>query len=366
MKILLISGIYFPDIGGPATYIPTLAKGLVDRGFNVVTISLSDEIDVARPTEPWRRIFITRNQNKISRSLKLIRIIRSEARDSSVVFSNGLFLESALALWGLKCKTTAKIVGDPVWERAKNHEGTTYSIDEFATKFNGLKSYIQRKAFNVALKQFDNLTVPGEGLARIVKDWGVAKEIQIIPNGVKCIENQQVPSEFDVISLARLVSWKRIDLLIEACAAAELSLAVVGDGPERENLETLAKSKGCNAKFFGHLDRKDSTHLLQCSSIFALLSTYEGLSFALVEAMMAEKKILVSNIAGNTSVIKDRVEGIVAKSYAPEEIANLLLTLFEDTTDIRKMGIRARKKAIIQYCEDRQVEKMIKLIAAEA
>lgn len=366
MKILLVSGIYFPDIGGPATYIPTLAKGLIDRGFDVVTISLSDEVEVNRPAEPWKRLFITRNQNKIIRALKLIKAIRGEARESSIVFLNGLFLESALALWGLKCRTTAKIVGDPVWERAKNNAATTYSIDEYATRFNGLKAYIQRKAFNLALIQFDNLTVPGESLAKNLKDWGIDKEIRIISNGVKCFETIKLSEEFDVISLARLVTWKRIDLLIEACAEAKLSLAVVGDGPERENLETLAKIKGCNVKFFGHLDRNDSINLLQRSSVFALLSTYEGLSFALVEAMMAEKKILVSDIPGNTAVIEDGIDGVVARNYAPKDIAAQLLTLIAVTPTISEMAIRARKKAGIHYCEERQVAEMIKLITLQA
>jgi len=362
MKVVLITGIYFPDIGGPATYIPSLAQALINRGYEVSVISLTDQLDTKRPHEPWKRIFVSRKINKISRTWRVFRKIRIEAKNSCFVFSNGMFPETAIATLGLNCKTTAKIVGDPVWERVKNKKGTQYSIDEFSQKFNGFSSYIQRKIINLALNQFDILTVPSENLAKNIRDWGIKKKVSVIPNGVKCIEVDNTLKDFDVISLARLVNWKRVNLLIEACAIANLRLAIVGDGPERDNLELLAQSKGCDATFFGHLDHSDSIELLKRSSIFALLSSYEGLSFALVEAMMLEKKILVSNAPGNIGVIHDGIDGVVTSSILPREIAIKLQLMNREDLGLNEMRIQARKKARRYFCEDNQVGAMIDLL----
>jgi glycosyltransferase involved in cell wall biosynthesis len=366
MKALLVTGIYFPDIGGPATYIPTLAQALVNKGYEVSTVSLTDLLQTKRPDEPWKRIFVPRTLGRIGRTYNLYKAIRTEAKDSDFVFSNGLFPETAISLIGLRCKSTAKVVGDPVWERVKNNKGTDYSIDDFGKKFTGVKNYIQRRIMNLALNHFDILSAPSENLARNICDWGLDKKVNVIPNGVKCIEVRSQSIEFDVISIARLVNWKRIDLLIEACAIADLKLAIVGDGPERARLERLAKSTGCDASFFGHIDRGETVELLRRSLIFALLSSYEGLSFALVEAMMLEKRILVSDAPGNVAVIQDGIEGVVISTLIPSEIGTKLQTLCQDNDAQIELGIRARNKAQKHYCEEKQVAAMIELISVSA
>lgn len=362
MKVLLVSGIYFPDIGGPATYLPRLASALIEKGHEVQSVSLTDTGDVIRPHESWERTFVPRNINKWSRTFKLVRIIREKAKKSDFIFTNGLFIETALALIGLNCHSTAKIVGDPVWERLKNKRGTKYSVDEFAIRFTGVKTLIQRKTINLALSQFNQLTAPSENLARNIRHWGVKKEITVIPNGVACLKVESNHHDYDVVSLARLVTWKQIDILIEACAIANLKLAIAGDGPERRNLEELAAKTQCDAHFFGKLDREDSIHLLRRSKIFALISTYEGLSFALIEAMMLEKCILVSNIPGNTAVITDHVEGLLTEALSAREVSEKLSILNSDQMEIRLLGRSARAKAQLNFCEEKQLSKMTDLL----
>ena len=362
MKVLLVSGIYFPDIGGPASYLPRLASALIEKGHEVQTISLTDSDDFIRPHESWERKFVSRNTNKLSRTFKLVRVIREEAKKSDFVFTNGLFVETALALIGLSCYSTAKIVGDPVWERLKNKKGTNYSVDEFAIRFTGVKTFIQRKTINLALSQFNQLTAPSKNLANNIRHWGVKNEITVIPNGVECLKVEVNNHDYDVVSLARLVAWKQIDILIEACAIAKLKLAIAGDGPERRNLEELAANTQCDAHFLGQLNREDSIHLLRRSKIFALISTYEGLSFALIEAMMVEKSILVSNIPGNTAVITDHVEGLVTEALSAREVAEKLSILNSDQMEIRLLGRSARAKAQLNFCEEKQLTKMTDLL----
>ena len=362
VKVLLISGIYFPDIGGPATYIPRLASAFMEKGFEVQTLSLSDLKHSNRPKEAWQRDFVLRNTNKLKRTFQLVRKIRREAKNVDFVFANGLFIETAIALLGIKCYPTAKIVGDPVWERLNNKKHTDISVEEFAVSYTGIKNYIQRRIVNLALSRFYQLTAPSQNLANTIQNWGIRKRVEVIPNGVKCLEVTDMPVDYDVVSLARLVSWKRIDLLIKACAIANLRLAIAGDGPERNSLEQLAFQKGCNAEFLGQLDRERSINLLRRSKIFALISSYEGLSFALVEAMMLEKRILVSNAPGNLEAITDQSEGLVALKLTARGIADNLKELNSENRQMLEMGKHARKRAQKRFCEERQLSAMINFI----
>lgn len=362
MQVLLISGIYFPDIGGPASYLPRLAYALIKLGYEVKTVSLTDSYEISRPVEPWQRIFVLRKKNKILRTYNLIRVIRKEAKKSEFVFINGLYVESAIALQGLGCYSTAKVVGDPVWERAKNKVGTPYSIDEFASRFTGTINLIYRKITNCALSRFNQLTAPSQNLATNIRNWGIKNEVVVIPNGVECLSALDVIPDYDVVSLARLVEWKRIDVLIKACAMANLKIAIAGIGPEKRYLEKIARDTQCDAHFLGQLNREDSIDLLQRSKIFVLISTYEGLSFSLIEAMMLEKRILVSSAPGNRAVITDHVEGLVTNALTAREVADLLTILNSDATEIKRLGVNARMKARKLFCEEKQLAKMTNLV----
>lgn len=362
VKVLLISGIYFPDIGGPATYIPRLASAFMEKGFEVQTLSLSDSKHSNRPKEAWQRDFVLRNTNKLRRTFQVVRTIRREARKADFVFANGLFIETAIALLGMECFPTAKIVGDPVWERLKNKKRTELSVEEFAMRYTGIRNYIQRSIINFALSRFYQLTAPSQNLATTIQNWGIRNRVEVISNGVKCLDVVNTPVDYDVVSLARLVSWKRIDMLIEACAIANLRLAIAGDGPERDNLEQLAIQTGCDAEFLGQLDRKSSINLLRRSKIFALISSYEGLSFALVEAMMLEKRILISNAPGNLAAIADQSQGLVAAKLTAQDIADNLKELNSEDKQMLEMGKQARKRAQEKFCEERQLSAMISFI----
>jgi glycosyltransferase involved in cell wall biosynthesis len=134
---------------------------------------------------------------------------------------------------------------------------------------------------------------------------------------------------------------------------ADLRIAIAGVGPEKDNLEKIAHETQCDAHFLGQLDREESIDLLQRSKIFALISTYEGLSFSLIEAMMLEKRILVSNAPGNQAVITNQVVS---------DVADMLKLLNSETIETIKLGVNARVKAQKFFCEEQQLLKMTNLI----
>ena len=362
MNFLLISGIYPPDIGGPATYIPRLASHLVAKGHIVSVVSLTDSGLVIRQKEEWTSSFVLRDSNRIFRTVSLIKLIRREAKDAELIFANGLYIETALALLGKKKNSTAKIVGDPVWEKYKNQNKTKLSIDEFSVGRSGFKSWLMRKIYNFALNSFDKITAPSKNLALNISNWGVKEPVQVIHNGVVCIKPKSTKFKYDVVSVARLVPWKNIDKLIEACSRAKLSLVIVGDGPESARLKSLAERNRTNITFLGQLHEEKVLSVLLESKIFALISSYEGLSFALIEAMMAEKRILVSFAPGNTEVITNNVEGLIVDPENISEITEKLIFLSSNNIESENLGRNARARSVALYCEENQLSKMCNLI----
>jgi glycosyltransferase involved in cell wall biosynthesis len=98
------------------------------------------------------------------------------------------------------------------------------------------------------------------------------------------------------------------------------------------------------------------------SKVFVLLSTYEGLSFALLESMMSGKRIIVSNAKGNTDVISNCENGIVVDSTNLEQISKAIDTLIINDTAGEKMSLVAHQNALELYCAEKQIHKMIELL----
>ena len=87
MKCLLISGIYRPEIGGPATYLPTLAKALIKQSNQVEVITLKNSSAPAQ-IENWPVNYITRDQNLLIRFIKTVILIIRKAKPVESIFSN--------------------------------------------------------------------------------------------------------------------------------------------------------------------------------------------------------------------------------------------------------------------------------------
>lgn len=365
MKALLISGIYRPEIGGPATYIPALADKLTKEGNKVEVLTLRNS-SAKDLSEKWSMNYLIRDQKLPIRFFKTFIKIRKLATSADVVFANGLFQESAIAIMFMKKRSVAKVVGDPVWERARNKSKTKLDIVTFNHSKLSLNQRIQRRFIAWSLNRFDVITCPSVELKTLIQLWGVSRPIEFIPNGVEIAQVSNQDKEFDLISVCRLVNWKNLDKLIRACASTNSSLAIVGSGPEEVRLKLLALSLNADVVFMGQVSEDKVIAILEKSKIFALLSDYEGLSFSLLQAMAAGLPSIVSTAKGNTDVISNGVEGIVVDISNQEKILNAIKDLKDSPEDSRKYGLAARSKVERNYLQENQINKVIDLFQVES
>lgn len=332
MKILITSGIFPPDIGGPATYIPQLSSDLVSGGHDVVVVTLGEK-DSQESINGYKVIKIGRNRNLASRMLKTLLIVHTELRRADALFSNGLFLESGIALtFTFRSRVSViKIVGDPVWERARNKGKSSLPFNEFLQVKTSKSDSILRFVYNKAWSKFTYRIAPSLELCEFIQDQLPSKSTTYIPNGIDIPKIATNLRDIDLICVSRLVSWKNIDLAIRAASRLSLSLVVIGDGPERRNLEALARDLRANVDFLGQLESEDVKTWLSRARYFLLLSDYEGLSFALLEAMSRGSVPIVSKNSGNLSVVRTGINGLVVDTNLDE----IVLAIFSLTTDLK-------------------------------
>lgn len=169
-----------------------------------------------------------------------------------------------------------------------------------------------------------------------------------------------LPSEaFVVGTVARLVPGKGVaDLLQAACHCPGLTLAVVGDGPERPALERQARRAGVSAHFLG--ERDDTPRVLAAMDLFVLPSYWEGEPVALLEAMAAGVPSVATKTVGAEDLLCNSGTGVLVPIGQPEALAAVLRDLaIAPTERLEHMSALGR-----QWVADRTPERMARQVAA--
>src|SRR5581483_11088473 len=130
-KILVVTGIFPPDAGGPASYVPTMAASLCQRGHTVEVVTLSAHGAHDDTDWPFRVHRIRRRLFWPWRLLLTVFTIWRLSRGKDLVYVNGLGSEAALGAWLARRPTVHKIVGDYAWERARARGWFRGTIDAY-------------------------------------------------------------------------------------------------------------------------------------------------------------------------------------------------------------------------------------------
>ncbi len=317
--LLLISGIFPPDAGGPAKFASEFSAWATSRGTKVSVITYADNIDVFQQMNFPSITRVDRRYALAKRYLTMVSKIGRSAREGFAVMAVGAFLETFIASLVFRFSYIVKVPGDIVWERAKNNNLTTLDIKNFQDSKLNLKYSLFRFLYSQSLRRAQFVIVPSQGLFDLCLNWGVTREkIKLIFNSVDAIQlgdNVKPVSVYDLITVCRLVPWKGVDEVIRYAAKFNRSLIVVGDGPERENLESLAISLKAKVVFTGDVNHSNVIELLNLSKLFVLNSYYEGLPHALIEARALGVPTVARGGTGSEEVVTDRIDGYLINAH---------------------------------------------------
>lgn len=365
MNILLVSGIYPPDIGGPAKFISYLGAWLATRGHHVTVLSLTDNI-ADEELDPQTRLKIhlisRRLHNKYFRILAVRRLLRRNRRRFDAVILNGLYLEFFLGKMGigLSCHTYYKVVGDYYWEFLRLRGFTRMSFDGFNSNV-GLFHRLVRKAFLIPFRSDAKFLVPSHNLRSVLIRWGItASRITVIENSFLIEDmaksdlaelrakycSRPVANVVRIVTVARLVNWKGIDSLINIVNRRDdFYLDIVGDGPDRFRLTRLVNELGIigRVKFWGRLDEKSTVEVLNNSNVFVLNSEYEGMSHAILEAMALCKPVIAASTSGNVELLENRC-GILVEQGNESQLEIAIDMVAKDTEVREELVSRALER----------------------
>jgi len=116
VKVLVVSGIWPPDVGGPASHAPEVASWLLARGHEVEAVVTADA-QPAPAAFPVR--WVSRSRPPGVRHALAVKLIAARARHADVVYSTGMFGRSSLGALLARKPIVLKITADPAFERAR-------------------------------------------------------------------------------------------------------------------------------------------------------------------------------------------------------------------------------------------------------
>jgi glycosyltransferase involved in cell wall biosynthesis len=333
MNVLLVTGIFPPDAGGPANYVPAFAQALTAGHRVLGVVTLSDRLDLDNCYAfPVHRI--PRGMNRFARRVKTIATIVRLLKTADVVYLNGLVLEGVIAARLIRRRPVViKVVGDMIWEQARNRDATALDIDAFQRPGGKPALWaILRGVQSAYTRMADLVITPSRYLAGLVGGWGVEPQrIKVVLNAVRQPSPDTDSSpEHDVVTVGRLVPWKGIDKLIDVCATHGWSLLVVGDGPQRKALEERAISTGARVEFAGVVPKGDVVGHIRRARVFVLNSTYEGLPHIVLEAKLAGRPVVATSVGGTPETIHDGIDGYLVPADDNASLGTVLDRLLTD------------------------------------
>ena len=182
----------------------------------------------------------------------------------------------------------------------------------------------------------DKVTANSQGAIESLKGYVAPEKLVYVPNPVKPFQ-QITESPLDrnksILAVGRLVEQKGIDLLINAFAMIadqipDWTLDLVGDGPLKDELETLSHAKGIGSKVIFHGYQNYVHPFYQSASIYALPSRFEGTPNSLLEAICYGLPSVVSDASpGPLEHIEHGNNGFVFKSEDAKHLGSMLLKL---------------------------------------
>jgi len=227
----------------------------------------------------------------------------------------------------------------------------------------------------------DRLIAVSDAIARDLEHRGVNPEkIVTIPNGVDVCRFQaagdarsatrqalRISSSAPVVgTVGSLVPLRNHALLLSAAAQAvaavrDLKFLLVGDGPERARLESLARQLGISDQviFAGH--RPDVPQLLSAMDIFVLSCDTEGFGIAALEAMAAGLPLVATRVGALVEVVGDGQAGLLVPPGNSSALARALLDLLRNPSLARHLGEQGKARAEAKYSAARMAERLTQL-----
>jgi glycosyltransferase involved in cell wall biosynthesis len=233
-------------------------------------------------------------------------------------------------------------------------EGGGWHAENVVMRSLGEPSAIAEKRVLSVVRQFDEVIVRGSRAENHLREHGFAGPIRTITGSV------MVPDQvsdfdsrpYDLIFVGRLTEYKRPDRLLKVIAGlveaglGDLKVLIIGDGPDREELQATAKATGIDGNIEWAGQRSDVLEQLQRARMFILTSRWEGVSIALLEAMVGGLVPVVSNVGDMADVVHDGDNGFIPHEENTDAYIAAITAVARNRDTWGRMSAAARTSGI--------------------
>lgn len=358
MRVVVVSGIWPPDVGGPASHAPELAEHLTSCGHTVEVVVTADRPPDARP---YRVRHVSRRVPPGFRHLLVVAEVARAARRADVVYATSMLGRAALGSALARRPLVAKMTGDEAYERARRRGIFEGNLDAFQRHRGGLRIALLRRFRTASVSRARHVFCPSAYLRDIAIGWGLAPaDVEVIPNPAPDVSDIPPRTEaraslgiegFTLGFAGRLTTAKALDVLLEALAARPgTSLVLAGSGPDRPALEEQAGRLGLSGRiaFLGALSREGVLTLFRAVDAVVLPSRWENFPHSLVEALAVGTPVVASRVGGVPEIVEDGVNGLIVP---PDDVGALVAALrrIEDDRPLRSALAAASASSVERF-----------------
>lgn len=357
MRLLVINYEYPPLGGGAAPVTAALASELARRGHELDVVTMGYR-DLPRFEQAGglrvHRVHCRRSKAEICSTsematylLPAYRHALKLARQQPYDLIHGHFiLPSGLVAVGLK-----RALGLPLLISSHGSDVPGYNPNRFTFEHRLIKPLWHR-----LVRHMDVLVSPSAAFAELIRSnlpsGEIANRINVVPYGLSPFGyDPSLKVSRRVLMSGRLLERKGFRTMLQAMALEplDIELHILGDGPERQVLESMASTLSTPITFHGWLDNTSDQYrdLFRTSSIFVFPSRMESFGMVLAEAMGAGMAILTTTSGGCGEVVGDTAEIIPADD--PQTLARKLRGLLDAPQRVQQMGHAAYQRVLSKF-----------------
>ena len=370
MKILAISHEFPPIGGGGANACYFLTKGFVERGHEVTLITANyqgmPEKEVMNGVQIMRVNSLRKHKEHCSFKEMLSYLFKAYPVAKKMQKENRY--DICLIFFG--------IPSGPIGYMLKKKYKLPYvirfgggDVPGFQERFTKVYKLIA-PAIKMIWKKADARIANSQGLKDMALKFYDKKSFDIIPNGVDTevfypIEKAD-SDEFKILFVSRLIERKGLQFIIpqlqkiQDSTEKKVKLVVVGDGPYREQLETITREYKVAdmVEFVGQKNKKEIVPFYQNADLFILPSAKEGMPNVVLEAMACGLPIIMTPCEGSKELVQDNGY-ILLTSEMGEKIQQLL----RNKEMLQNLGHNSRRIVEEQFCWGHVVENYLTLMS---
>lgn len=243
-----------------------------------------------------------------------------------------------------------------------------------------IKNYFFNKLGKWIVKRADTVRVVGSVLESKITGYGIPQDrIWLIPVPVNMTEldtfspievnklrqKYLLPGGTLILYAGALAKVKNIPSLLESMSIVvrkhpSTRLLICGDGEERVNLEALSRKLGLtnHVTFLGNIPHDYLPNYYHACDFFILPSDSEGLGRVLIEAAVARKALIATDISGPRDIVRDGRNGFLVPPRNSEALAEKMMLLIENSELTRRMGEEAHRHVTENFNPDKIVERL--------